>query len=159
MNLRTLTKRVSILVLSVTLGGLVSTLLTDVADARPGGGARGGGGAQRSGPASSGSVRGSHSNNRSHRTDNRRDNRRDAGDNRREGRHDVRDERKEFREGRVRRHRARHITRAVFSSLNCRSTVIIANGISYHSCGGTYYERVYQGGTVVYVIVTAPPGY
>ena len=157
MNLHTLSKRVSILVLSVTLGGLVSALLTDVADARPG--MRGGGGAKRSGPASSGSVRGSHRNNRSDRMDNRRDNRREVGDNRREARHDVRDERKEFRQGRVRRHRARHITRAAFRSLNCRSTVIIADGISYYSCGGSYYERVYQGDTVVYVIVTAPPGY
>jgi hypothetical protein len=156
MNLHTLRKRVSFLVLSVILGGLVSTLLTDVADARPG--ARGGGGAKRSGPASSGSVRGSHRDNRRDRTNNRRDNRREVGDNRREARHDVRDERKEFREDRVRRHRVRHISRAAFRSMSCRATVIIVNGISYHSCGGTYYERVYQSGAVVYIVST-PQGY
>jgi hypothetical protein len=71
----------------------------------------------------------------------------------------VRDERREYREDRYRRHRARHLTRAAFRSLSCRNTVIVANGITYYSCGGTYYERVYQGGTVVYVVVTAPPGY
>jgi hypothetical protein len=91
--------------------------------------------------------------------DNRRDQRREVTDNRREVRRDVRKERHEFREDRVRRHRARHLTRAAFSSLSCRSTVIVVNGISYYSCGGSYYERMYQGGTVVYVVVAAPPGY
>ena len=103
---------------------------------------------RHSGPASSGSVRGSHSNNRRDRLDNRHDTRRD-----------VRSERREFHEDRWRRHRARHITYAAFRSLSCRTTVIVYSGISYYSCGSSYYERVYQGGNVVYVIVTPPPGY
>jgi hypothetical protein len=59
----------------------------------------------------------------------------------------------------VRRHRARHLTYRAFRALSCRSTIIIHGGISYYGCGGTYYERVYQSGAVVYVIVAAPPGY
>jgi hypothetical protein len=140
-----------------------SALDVDYADARPG--ARGG--AMRSGPAASGSVRGGHRDNRMDRRDNRSDNRRevrdtrsdnrrDARDNRYERRDDARDERREWHEDRWRRHRARHITRAAFRSLSCTTTVIVADGITYYSCGGTYYERVYQGGTVVYVVVTAP---
>jgi hypothetical protein len=143
-----------------TIFALVSALQVDYVDAR--GGARGGG-AMRSGPASSGSVRGGHRDNRMDRrdnrrdrTDNRRDNRREVKDNRHENRKDVRDERREWHEDRWRRHRTRHITRAAFRSLSCRTTVVVANGISYYSCGGTYYERVYQGGTVVYVVVSAP---
>jgi hypothetical protein len=160
MSLNSIMKKVSILVLSITVGGLVNVLLTDFADARPGArGGRGGGGAMRSGPAASGSVRGSHRDNRHDRRENQRDNRRDRADNRQENRQDVRNERQEFREDRWRRHRGRHITRAAFRSLNCRTTVIVDAGISYYSCGGTYYERVYQGGTVVYVVVSAPSGY
>ena len=141
---------IKVLVLTVTLGGMVAALTPDFADGARGG-ARGGGGASRSGPASSGSVN-RHSNNRRDRKDNRR------GD-RREAREDARDERREYREDRVRRHRARHLTYAAFRSLSCRTTVVIVNGISYYGCGGSYYERVYQGSSVVYVIVAPPPGY
>jgi hypothetical protein len=159
MSLKILLKGVSFLALTVAMGGMVNIMLTDFADARPGARGGRGGGAMRSGPASAGSVRGGHRDNHRDRVDNRRDNRRDFADNRQENRKDVRNERQEFREDRFRRHRARHITHAAFRSLSCRTTVIVANGISYYSCGGTYYERVYQGGTVVYVIVSAPPGY
>ena len=161
MSLNSILKRVLFLVLTVSLAGLVNTVFTDFADAGPGarGGGRGGGAIRRSGPASAGSVRGGHRDNRRDRMDNRRDNRRDFADNRQDNRKDVRNERREFREDRYRRHRARHISHAAFRSLSCRTTVIVANGITYYSCGGTYYERVYQGGTVVYVITTAPSGY
>ena len=137
---------IKVLVLAVTLGGLVAALTPQFAEGARGG-ARGGGGASRSGPASSGSVNRSHRNNRADRSGNRRDNRRD-----------VRDDRHDFREDRVRRHRARHLTYAAFRALSCRSTVVIVNGIRYYGCGSLYYERVYQGSSVVYVIVV-PPGY
>ncbi len=137
---------IKVLVLTVTLGGLVAALTPQFAEGARGG-ARGGGGASRSGPASSGSVNRSHRNNRANRSGNRRDARRD-----------VRDDRHDFHEDRVRRHRARHLTYAAFRALSCRSTVVIVNGIRYYGCGGTYYERVYQGSSVVYIIVV-PPGY
>lgn len=158
MNLHSMKMSIKVLVLTITLGGVVAALTPQFAEGARGG-ARGGGGASRSGPAASGSVNRSHSSNRRDRGNNRRDTRRDVGDNRREARQDVRKERHEFREDRVRRHRARHLTYAAFRSLSCRSTVVIVNGINYHSCGGSYYERVYQGGTVVYVVVAPPPGY
>ena len=132
---------------------LIAALSVEPVDARPG--ARGGS-AMRSGPASAGSVRGAHRDNRQDRRSNRRDNRREVRDNRHDNRKDFRNERREWHEDRWRRHRARHITRSAFRSLSCRTTVIVADGITYYSCGGTYYERVYQGGTVVYVIVSAP---
>lgn len=161
MKLNSMRRSISVLVLTVTLGGLVALTIPDVAEGAPGarGGARGGGGAMRSGTASRGSVRSSRSNQRSDRADHRRDTRRDVADNRREVRQDVRKERHEFREDRVRRYRGRHLTRAAFASLSCRSTVVIVNGITYYSCGSTYYERVYQGSDVVYVVVAAPAGY
>ena len=137
---------IKVLVLTVTLGGLVTALTPQFAEGARGG-SRGGGGASRSGPASSGSVNRSHRNDRANRSGHRRDARRD-----------VRDDRHDFREDRVRRHRARHLTYAAFRALSCRSTVVIVNGIRYYGCGGTYYERVYQGSSVVYVIVV-PPGY
>jgi len=148
---------IKVLVLAVTLGGLVAALTPQFAEGARGG-ARGGGGASRSGPASSGSVNRSHRNNRADRSGNRRDNRRNIGDNRRDSRRDVRDDRHDFREDRVRRHRARHLTYAAFRALSCRTTVVIVNGIRYYGCGDIYYERVYQGSSVVYVIVV-PPGY
>ena len=93
------------------------------------------------------------------RRSNQRDNRQDRNQNRREGRSNVRDERSERherRENRFRRHRARHITRAAFRGLSCTSTVVIVGSVTYYTCGGTYYERVYQGGEVVYIVVTNP---
>jgi len=167
MKLEKITRRIPYLLVSFTALIMLSALTAEFADAKPGGR---GGGAKRSGPASSGSVRGGHRNNaqdrRSNRRDNkqdrnqnRRENRQDRGQNRRENRGNVRDERREWHEDRWRRHRARHITRAAFRSLSCRSTVIVVGNVTYYSCGGTYYERVYQGGEVVYVVVTAPSGY
>ncbi|MEP5763537.1 MAG: hypothetical protein ABJ308_03055 [Halieaceae bacterium] len=170
MNTRKARRSLTSSVLLFALLATVSVLSVDTADSRPGarGGARGG--AMRSGPASGGSVRGGHRDNRmdrgSNRSDNRRetrdtrnDNRKESRDNRHEGRKDVRDERREWHEDRWRRHRTRHITRAAFRSLSCTTTTVIANGVTYYSCGRTYYERVYQGGSVVYVVVSAPSGY
>jgi hypothetical protein len=31
--------------------------------------------------------------------------------------------------------------------------------VSYYNCGGTWYNRGYQGGNVTYIVVNAPPGY
>lgn len=155
-------RAMTVLVLTLFVGGMLAALTPQVAEGARGG-ARGGGGAMRSGPASRGSVGHSRSStrrdNRRDVRDDRRDNRREVRDNRREVRQDVRKERHEFREDRVRRHRARHLTYASFRALSCNRTVIHAGGVTYYSCGGTYYERVYQGSEVVYVVVSAPAGY
>jgi hypothetical protein len=164
MKLDKITKRLPYLLVSFTVLVMLSALTAEYADAARGGR---GGGAKRSGPASSGSVRGGHSSNRQDRTSNRRDNKQDRtsnrrdnkqdrNQNRRETRSDVRGERHERHEDRFRRHRARHITRAAFRGLSCHSTVVVVGSVSYYSCGGTYYERVYQGSEVVYIVVTDP---
>lgn len=35
-------------------------------------------------------------------------------------------------------------------------TTVVTAGVTYHHCGGTYYQRYYQGADVVYVVVEAP---
>ena len=134
---------------------------------------RGGGGrtsVSRSGPASTGSIRGDRHRQRgsaqhqrqASRRDVQRDRRefkQDAARDRREFRQDVHQERREYYEDRWRRQRARAITAATFRSLNCARTTVIVNGVTYYRCGTTWYNPAYQGGSVTYVIVTAPPGY
>lgn len=45
---------------------------------------------------------------------------------------------------------------AIVASLPPNCSTLIVNGISYHSCGGTYYQPRYSGTTVTYVVVTKP---
>jgi len=45
---------------------------------------------------------------------------------------------------------------AMVASLPPNCTTIMANGFTYHSCGGTYYQPRYSGNTVTYVVVTRP---
>lgn len=45
---------------------------------------------------------------------------------------------------------------AIVASLPPNCSTLIVNGISYHSCGGTYYQPRYSGGTVTYIVVTKP---
>ena len=42
--------------------------------------------------------------------------------------------------------------------LPCSASVTTVNGVTYYSCGTTYYTQSYSGGSVVYV-QSAPPGY
>jgi hypothetical protein len=44
----------------------------------------------------------------------------------------------------------------VVASLPPSCTTIIANGIAYQNCGGTYYQPRYQGSSVTYVVVNRP---
>lgn len=146
-------------------------LLTLPVDAR----GRGGGGGprvSRSGPASHGSVR--HSGGRRDagrdarrdRRDSARDIRRDRRDTardirseRREFARDVRHERHEWWEDRSRRRVGAMLTVTAFRSLTCTPTTIIVNGVAYYSCDSVWYSRRYVGGSVTYVVVTAPAGY
>ena len=43
--------------------------------------------------------------------------------------------------------------------LPCSATVITVDGVTYYSCGTTYYTQGYSGGSVVYVPSAPPPGY
>jgi hypothetical protein len=35
----------------------------------------------------------------------------------------------------------------------------VVNGVTYYSCGPTWYKRGYSGGSVTYIVVNAPAGY
>jgi hypothetical protein len=48
---------------------------------------------------------------------------------------------------------------AMVSTLPPNCTTIIANGIAYRNCGGTYYVPSYDGPNVVYEVVPAPSGW
>ena len=45
---------------------------------------------------------------------------------------------------------------AIVASLPPNCTTVMANGFTYHSCGGTYHQPRYSGSTVTYVVVTRP---
>ena len=45
---------------------------------------------------------------------------------------------------------------AIVNSLPPGCTTIMTSGITYHNCGGTYYQPRYQGSSVTYVVVTHP---
>lgn len=42
------------------------------------------------------------------------------------------------------------------TTLPCAASTVIANGVTYYNCDGTWYSRGYEGGSVVY-IVSGPP--
>jgi len=42
------------------------------------------------------------------------------------------------------------------TTLPCTTTAVVVNGATYYNCSGSWYNRGYSSGTVVYV-VTAPP--
>jgi hypothetical protein len=44
------------------------------------------------------------------------------------------------------------------STLPCDGTMVGINGVNYYQCGSTWYRRGNQGGSVVYIVDSAPPG-
>ena len=111
----------------------------------------------RSGHASSGSFRGS----KSYRHDSRGQNRSSRGysnrgrrDNRQDHRSDVRDDRR-----RIRRRQHRRLSVRSFNALTCHRTIILYRGVRYHRCGTVWYNQVYSGPHVTYIVVDVPPGY
>ncbi len=45
------------------------------------------------------------------------------------------------------------------TAMPCTTTAVIVNGATYYNCSGTWYNRGYSGGTVVYISGGPPPGY
>jgi hypothetical protein len=84
---------------------------------------------------------------------------RDARGDRYEYRDDIRDERRDYWDDRYRYRVGATLTAVTFRSLTCTSTVVVVNGVTYYSCGGTWYSRGYQTGSVTYIVVNAPPGH
>lgn len=50
------------------------------------------------------------------------------------------------------------ITSSAFNAMTFPPAVMI-NGVSYYNCGGAWYSRGYQGGSVTCIVVNAPVGY
>ncbi len=99
----------------------------------------------------------------------RQDFRQDQAQDRQDFRQNAYSERSDFRDE-VREHhewwhdRYRYgvgvtLTSASYRALTCSSTTIVAAGITYYSCGSTWYQRRYSGGSVTYIVVNAPSGY
>ncbi|MGI9264571.1 MAG: hypothetical protein ACR2QU_06570 [Gammaproteobacteria bacterium] len=91
---------------------------------------------------------------RDDRYDQRQDNidrRHDQIDERQEFAKDVHNERKEWYEDNWRRG-GTYISISSWNSMNCRYTTVYRNGMTQYNCNGVYYERVYRGGQVVYVV-------
>jgi hypothetical protein len=43
--------------------------------------------------------------------------------------------------------------------MSCTSTSSVIGGVTYYDCGGVWYNRVYSGGNVNYLVVDAPAGH
>ena len=48
------------------------------------------------------------------------------------------------------------MTAAAFSSMATPATQVVVGGVTYYQVGSTWYQPVYQGGQVVYVVVQSP---
>jgi hypothetical protein len=51
------------------------------------------------------------------------------------------------------------LTVNAINSMSCAMSSVYVGGVSYYSCGGYWYNRGYQNGNVVYVVVNPPAGY
>ncbi len=159
----------------------VSLVLLVVFDAESRGrGGRGGGGCNRGGAAAGGSFghqrsygggnRSNRTYNNSDRMDNRADdrndrmnertdNRQDRYQDRREYADDYYDDRREWVEDRQAMRIGAYLTASAFGAMSCSPTIVVVGGVTYNQCGGDWYQRAYRGGSVTYIVVTAPAGY
>ena len=48
------------------------------------------------------------------------------------------------------------ITAAAFSAMAVPPTPVVVSGVTYYQSGSTWYQPVYQGGQVTYVVVNPP---
>ncbi|MEA3547637.1 MAG: hypothetical protein U9R66_08230 [Thermodesulfobacteriota bacterium] len=45
------------------------------------------------------------------------------------------------------------------TTLPCRTSAVVVNGVSYYNCSSTWYQRGYAGNQVTYIVVDSPAGY
>ncbi len=95
-----------------------------------------------------------------------REDRQDYRDSAREDRQDYADdvrgeyqEHEEWYEDRWKRAVGASLTVSAFRSLQCASSTVVVNGVTYYNCGSSWYQRGYSGGNVTYVVVGPPAGY
>jgi hypothetical protein len=90
----------------------------------------------------------------------RRDEARERVDERRDKRQDYRneyhDDRNEFYDDWRHYGVGTSITVVTFDSLSCTTTSTSVGGVTYYDCGGVWYNRVYSGGSVSYIVVNGP---
>ena len=55
--------------------------------------------------------------------------------------------------------RVGNVAAASYVVLPCSASAITVNGVTYYTCGTTYYTQSYSEGSVVYVQSEPPPGY
>jgi ABC-type sugar transport system substrate-binding protein len=48
------------------------------------------------------------------------------------------------------------MTAAAFSAQSASATQVVVGGVTYYQVGSTWYQPVYQGGQVTYVVVQPP---
>lgn len=48
------------------------------------------------------------------------------------------------------------ITAAAFNNNNCMAGKTLVGDVYYYQCGGSWYQQVYRGGEVTYIVVEAP---
>ena len=80
-------------------------------------------------------------------------------ENRQKNRNEYHDDRREFYEDWRYYSVGTSITVFNFNSLSCTSTTTTVDGTTYYDCGGIWYNRVYSGGSINYVVVNAPAGH
>lgn len=162
----------------------ITTFMASMVEARRGGGGggrggRGGGGFSRGGPAASGgfsSRPAGHSRvSQTSRQEIRREQPREQNsnlDDRQERRDEIRENRQDLTPGQraVRREAIDdrrddyyddhyHYGGVAYVTYAPCSTTVVVNGSTYYHCSSTWYSRGYEGGSVVYVVTSAPAGY
>ena len=45
------------------------------------------------------------------------------------------------------------------TTLPCKTSAVVVNGVSYYNCSSTWYQRSYAGNQVTYIAVDSPAGY
>jgi hypothetical protein len=48
------------------------------------------------------------------------------------------------------------MTAASYNAMTAPKTIVVVGGVTYYQVGTTYYQQVYQGGSVTYVVVNPP---
>ena len=51
------------------------------------------------------------------------------------------------------------LSAASVSSQGCTMTTVYVNDVTYYQCGSNWYNKAYEGGELVYIVVNPPSGY
>jgi len=151
----------------------MTTLISSMVDAR---GRGGGGGFSRGGPAAGGGFSSraatrQPTSQRNRDPADRQDRRDDVREDRQQHRDDAREDRQDYLDDEWDDHHhyggvgvvtgvavGAAASTDYVTSAPCSTTEVV-NGSKYYHCGSSWYSRGYEGGEVVYIIVSPPAGY